>query len=237
MSTQKNLNSKKPSLGENFAYDFVKTTGIPGACIVMRPKVIRVGDQSLPKGGYMISANHCSFLDPILIHCVFWNRRVYSLATKDLYKNKLMTWFLNCIHCIQVDKQNFSLDSFHAVTKQLKRGKVVLIFPEGQVNLDSKDMTAFKSGIILMAQSAKVPIVPVYLVPTKRWYHQRVALIGAPIDIRELCGMMPTVDDLNRAGDYVQQKQQELKDYYYSKICQEQASEQAGADHKQEVIK
>ncbi|MBR5880451.1 MAG: 1-acyl-sn-glycerol-3-phosphate acyltransferase [Clostridia bacterium] len=228
-TTKRNRTEKK--LGENFGYDFVKITGIPAAFIAMRPKVIRVGDRPLPRDGYMLSANHCSFWDPILVQCVFWNRRVFSLATKDLYKNKLMTFFLNCIHCIQVDKENFSLDSFHEVTKQLKRGKVVLIFPEGQVNLDAQDMTAFKTGIVLMAHRAKVPIVPMYLVPAKRWYHKHVALIGDPIDIRETCGFMPTVDDLNRIGDAVQQKQQELKDYYYNELCPQKTEE------KEEITK
>ena len=217
VSTKNKKNKNR--LGENLGYDFVKITGLPAAYLITRPRVIRVGEQPLPKGGYMLSANHCSFWDPIVILIAFWRRRVYSLITKDLYKNRLMTFMLDHIHCIQVDKDNFSINSFHEVTKQLGRGKVVLIFPEGQVNLDAKDMTAFKSGIILMAHRAKVPIVPIYLVPAKRWYHKHDVLIGDAIDIREMCGFMPTVDELSRVGDYVQQKQQELKDYYYNEFC------------------
>lgn len=231
LSTRNKQNSGKSRLGENFVYDFVKVTGVPGAWIAMRPKVIHVGNQKLPRGGYMLSANHCSFWDPILVHSVMWKRRMYSLATKDLYKNRLMTWFLNHIHCIQVDKENFSLDSFHEVNKQLKRGRVVLIFPEGQVNVDSKDMTAFKSGIILMAHRAKVPIVPMYIVPVKRVYYKQTVLIGDPIDIREMCGFMPTVDDLARVSDYVQQQQEKLKQYYYKEICPDTA------EQKQEITK
>lgn len=231
MSTENQKKKTDKKLGEHFVHDFVKITGIPGAFIIMRPRVIRVGGQPLPKGAYMLSANHCSFWDPILVHCVVWNRRVYSLATKDLYKNKLMTFFLNHVHCIQVDKENFSLNSFHEVTRQLGRGKVVMIFPEGQVNLDAKDMTAFKSGIILMAHRARVPIVPMYLVPAKRWYHRHTVLIGDAIDIREMCGFMPSVDELSHVGDYVQQKQQELKEYYDQKVCPNTAKE------KEEILK
>lgn len=211
----------KSKIGEHFGYDFVKITGLPAAALITRPRVIRVGRLPLPKGGYMLSANHCSFWDPIVILIAFWKRRVYSLVTKDLYKNRLMTFLLDHIHCIQVDKDNFSINSFHEVTKQLKRGKVVLIFPEGQVNLDAKDMTAFKSGIILMAHRAQTPIVPTYLVPAKRWYHKHVVLIGDPIDIREMCGFMPSVDELGAVGDFVQAKQEELKNYYYNEICKE----------------
>ncbi len=221
MSTNNKQKKNEKKLGEHFGYDFVKITGLPAAALITRPRVIQVGKQPLPKGGYMISANHCSFWDPIVVLIAFWKRRVYSLITKDLYKNRLMTFLLNNIHCIQVDKDNFSINSFHEVTKQLGRGQVVLIFPEGQVNLDAKDMTAFKSGIILMAHRAKVPIVPMYLVPAKRWYHQHVVLIGDPIDIRERCGFMPSVDELGAIGDFVQTKQEQLKNYYYQEICKE----------------
>lgn len=217
VSTKNNKNKNR--LGENLGYDFVKITGLPAAYLITRPRVIRVGEQPLPKGGYMLSANHCSFWDPIVILIAFWRRRVYSLITKDLYKNRLMTFMLDHIHCIQVDKDNFSINSFHEVTKQLGRGKVVLIFPEGQVNLDAKDMTAFKSGIILMAHRAKVPIVPMYLVPTDRWYHKHTVLIGDAIDIRSMCGFMPTMDELDKIGQYIRQKQEELKNHYYTNVC------------------
>lgn len=236
MSSKSNLNNKKKKTKGvgNFLYDFVKVTGSIPTMIWMRPKILRFGKKQKIKGGYMISANHCSFLDPVMIHCVFWTRRIYSLATKDLYATPLRTWFFNKMHCIQVDKENFSLNSFHEVTRQLKRGKVVSIFPEGQLNRASQDMLAFKSGVILMAHSARVPIVPVYLVPPGRWYQRRVAVVGEPIDVRTLCGDMPTVDDLNRASDYVHQKEEELKAFYdkNSKSVQPEA-----AEREEEVIK
>jgi 1-acyl-sn-glycerol-3-phosphate acyltransferase len=230
LSSKNNLkNKRKKTKGAgNFLYDFVKVTGSIPTLIWMRPKILRLGKKPKIKGGFMTTANHCSFVDPILVHCVFWKRRIYSLATKDLYSTPLRTWFFNKMHCIQVDKQNFSLNSFHEVTRQLKRGKVVSIFPEGQLNRGAEEMLAFKSGVILMAHSARVPIVPVYLVPPGRWYQRRAAVVGEPIDVRALCGDMPTVDDFNRASDYVHQKEEELKAFYYKnlKLAQPRAAEQ-----------
>ena len=182
----------------------------------------------------MPTANHCSFVDPILVHCVFWKRRIYSLATKDLYSTPLRTWFFNKMNWIQVDKQNFSLNSFHEVTRQLKRGKVVSIFPEGQRNRGAEEMLDFKAGVILMAHSARVAIVPVYLVPPGRWYQRRAAVVGEPIDVRALCGDMPTVDDFNRASDYVHQKEEELKAFYYKKL---KSAQPRAAEQQEEVIK
>lgn len=236
MSSKNNLkNKRKKTKGAgNFLYDFVKVTGSIPTLIWMRPKILRLGKKPKIKGGFMTTANHCSFVDPILVHCVFWKRRIYSLATKDLYSTPLRTWFFNKMHCIQVDKQNFSLNSFHEVTRQLKRGKVVSIFPEGQLNRDAEEMLAFKSGVILMAHSARVPIVPVYLVPPGRWYQRRAAVVGEPIDVRALCGDMPTVDDFNRASDYVHQKEEELKAFYYKNL---KSAQPRAAEQQEEVIK
>jgi 1-acyl-sn-glycerol-3-phosphate acyltransferase len=238
LSSNKSSNSKKKKARPigNFLYDFVKITGALPALIWMRPKVIHLGNKQTLKGGFMASANHCSFVDPILIHCVFWKRRMYSLATKDLYSSKLRQWFFDQVHCIQVDKQNFSLNSFHEVTRQLKQGKVVSIYPEGQLNRASQEMLAFKSGVILMAHSAKVPIVPVYLVPPGRWYQRRIAIVGQPIDVRALCGDMPTVDDLNRAGDYVHQQEQQLREFYHKAYKKQELSSQDTAEQQKEVI-
>ena len=66
----------------HFAYDFVKVTGAIPAMIWLRPRIIRTGSMKPTgiKGGMLISSNHVSFVDPVLILCVFWNRRIYSLA-------------------------------------------------------------------------------------------------------------------------------------------------------------
>jgi 1-acyl-sn-glycerol-3-phosphate acyltransferase len=183
----------------------------------------------------MISANHSSFIDPFAILATFWHRRVFSLATKDLYDTPKKRFIFESMRCIKVDKENFSLDSFHEVTRRLKSGKVICIFPEGQINFESNDILAFKTGVILMAHTAGVPIVPIYLAPVGKWYERRVTVVGQPINIREICGFMPTIDDLNRAGDIVRAKEQELKEFYYSKynICD---SESVGSEKKEEVI-
>ena len=231
----KKKQKKKGDKYDYFFYDFIKVTGALTALIWIRPKVYYPHGKPDTKGGFMISANHCSFIDPIVILCTFWWRRVFSLATKDLYSTKLRSFLFNSMRCIQVDKQNFSLDSFHEVTRRLKKGKVICIFPEGQLNLKSDDMLAFKSGAILMAHTANVPIVPVYLVPPKKWYNRRISVVGEPINVREICGFMPTADELNRAAEVVHQKENELKVFYHSIKNKNNANGQNESDVQQEV--
>ena len=207
-----------------FLYDFVKITGAIPALIWMRPKVIYLGSQEKRqnvKGGVLISANHNSFTDPILIHCAFWKRRLHCLATKDLYTTKLKSFFFRHMKCIQVDKENFSMDSFHRVVDDLKEGKAVVIFPEGQVNTDNKQMLAFKSGASLMAYQANVPVLPVYLVKNEKKLSRRVVLVGDPVYVRAESGERPSIKDLNRISDVLRQRELELVEKYNQKYGKE----------------
>lgn len=166
------------------------------------------------KGGAIITANHNTFLDPIFGYCVFWRRKMHLVATKDLYKTKFLDRFFRKVQCIQVDKENFSMSCFHEVKEVLQDEKLVMIFPEGKVNLEKEDMLGFKGGCILMAHSTAKPIVPMYIVKARRWYNRWCAILGDPIDIRALCGPFPTLDKINEITDLLRNKEEELKNFY-----------------------
>ena len=227
---------KKCKADNYFLYDLAKVTGIIPVMIWMRPKVLRPFGKHPIKGGFILSSNHVSFFDPIAILCAFWKRRVFSLATTELYDTPGKRWIFENMKCIPVDKQNFSLDSFHEVTRRLKKGKVICIFPEGQINFHSNDMLAFKSGMILMAHTANVPILPIYLVPVKRRTRRRIVVVGEPIHVRAMCGRMPSAEDLNRVADYVHEKEQELKSFYDSKFHKNTSEAECLSDPKEEVV-
>ena len=216
-NNSKPVSKKKRRIGSNFFYDFVKVTGAIPALIWIRPKVIHIG-QKCPKGGVLISSNHPTFMDPITILTSFPWRRLHSLVTKDLYKNKLMTFMLTCMHCIQVDKDNFSMASFHEVVDRLKDGKAVVIFPEGQVNQgDGREVQAFKSGAILMAHRANAPILPVYIVKREKWYRTQRVVVGEPFDVKAAVGLIPSMEKMNAVTEQLREKELELKRFYEEK--------------------
>ena len=198
-----------------FVYDFIKVTGALFVMCWLKPKVIYAGKFKRKdyKGGFLMSCNHIGFTDPIMAHCVFWHRRINCLATKDLYDTPFKRWFFNQLLCIEVDKENFSMDSFHEVITRLKDNKIVLIFPEGQVNHNTEDVLTFKSGATLMAHRANKPIVPVYF-PEYDKKMKRVAIVGDPIDVRAMCDGIPTMEKLNEVSAYIRQKELELKELY-----------------------
>jgi len=205
---------KKPK--NYFWYYFIKITGAIPMWLYMRTKVIKVGSATTnPKGAVLQSANHVTFLDPIVIYSAFPRRIVHGMATKDFYKNNFTNWVFTKAHCIQVDKQNFSMNSFHDVCSYLKKQRAVLIFPEGQVNLHQEEMLSFKGGAVLIAHRCNAPIVPIYLVKPAKKLSRRIVVVGEPIDVRQIVGPVPTLEDLQRATEFLQQKEQQLKDLYH----------------------
>lgn len=224
MSSQKNSknvkNKKEIPFFHNFLYDFVKITGAPSAYIWMRPKMHYPFGKPYKKGRMMVVSNHPTFLDPITVHLAFPARRLYCVATKDLCQTKPRRMFFEVAHCIIVDKENFSLNSFHEVVGRLKNGKIVVIFPEGKVNKDADDkpLLAFKSGAVLMAHRAAAPILPMYIVKKEKWYQRQHIVMGQPVDIESIMGKMPTMEEMNKVTDLLREKEEELKNFYESEI-------------------
>ena len=227
----------KRKLFDYFWYDFVKVTGGPPTWLWLRPKVYHVGDKAKhrPKGGVLIVSNHIGFVDVIQLMAVFWRRRLHFLATSDLYRSKRWEKFWDMVHCIRVDKQNFSMRSFHTVADCLKEGKAVAIFPEGGVNTEGNALRTFKSGVVLMAHIGGAPIQPVYLVERKKWYHRSIAILGDPIDLREMLGERPSMAELNAANEYLHERELELERYYHGQIAKDRpvdASEKSNEEIK-----
>lgn len=211
----KEKSTKKTKKRNYFFQNFVKVTGCPVA-LLFRAKVLSFGSIRPKdiKGGAIIAANHSSFFDPIFGYCVFWRRPMHLVATKDLFCNKLADFFFRKVHCIKVDKQNFSMNCFYEIQEVLENDKLVMIFPEGKVNDNANELLAFKSGSILMAYKANKPIIPLYIVKGKKWYNRWHGVLGDPINVRELCGPIPSLDKINQISDLLKEKEEELKDFY-----------------------
>jgi len=224
LNSEKKLKKKKRP--GNFLYDFVKITGAIPVLLWMRPKIVFLSKRAKRlKGAVLVASNHTSLTDPVLIHCALWKRRLSCLATKDLYRTPLLTFFFEKMHCIQVDKENFSMNSFHAVTDELMHGRAVVIFPEGQVNHDDRAVMTFKSGAMLMAHKAGAPILPVYMKKAHHWYERRKVIVGEPIDTAELLGERPSMRDMNAASAYLRERELELKQYCDDRFGDTEAKE------------
>ena len=174
----------------NFAYDFVRVTGALPGFLWFRFKIHRPYGTKLPKGAVLIVANHNSMMDPIIMNLALFGRRMHSLATSQLFRNKLASTFFNMMHCIKVDKDNFNVSTFRAVSDRLGEGKAVLIFPEGRINPYRK-LAHFRPGVFKIAQKANVPIVVCTLQGTNHVIPNLLKLKPSTVDVHLLDVIQP----------------------------------------------
>lgn len=237
MNSEKNSKTKKQKkrLFDNFFYDFVKITGLIPSLIWIRPKILRPYGTKTPKGKILVSANHKNLLDPIIVQSVFPSRRLHCLATKDLFNTKTKHFFFSKVNCIIVDKENFTMSAFREVMTKLEEEKMVVIFPEGSIDLGKDDsIRAFKSGAVLMAHKANSAILPLYIARREKWYHRQYIVVGEPFDIRGEIGNVPTLDALNGATEKLRQKELELREYYESTVASKKSKKESSEESEKE---
>ena len=136
--------------------------------------------------GMIIVANHVSYEDPWFYSAVFSNRRMFYLASELFMKNRFKAFLCRGAGCIEINRQAIDIEAIRNSTAVLKNGKALLVFPEGYVNRGvDTDLSEIKSGAILLASQANVPIVPCYSLKQKHWYNRRVAVVGKPFNVSD----------------------------------------------------
>ena len=145
------------------------------------------------RGGAVIAANHSAFADPFVMGATFWYRRMYWMAAETVVRGKLQGPLLEAAGAIK------------AVTV-LKEGYLLGIFPEGSIQ-DGDGVQSVKSGCVLLAVQADVPIIPMHIAPRAHWYQRRRVVIGEPIIPKaHFTKKFPTTADLDRAAQLVMEE-------------------------------
>src|SRR3954470_21250934 len=102
---------------------------ILGAAILVWFRVARHGREHIPRRGPVIlAANHRSFLDPFVVG-ICMRRPVYFVAKRELFENRLIGWFLNCLGAFPIRRGESDEESLETAKQILRRGDAVVIFP------------------------------------------------------------------------------------------------------------
>lgn len=133
------------------------------------------------RGGAILAANHTAFSDPFLLGVTVWYRRMYFLAAEVVMRGKLRSLLLKGVGAVKIDRQATDIEAIRKSVELLKMGHLLAIFPQGGIRKDDQ-IQELKSGVILIAMQAGVPIVPMYICPPKHWYNRRTVVIGDTLD-------------------------------------------------------
>jgi 1-acyl-sn-glycerol-3-phosphate acyltransferase len=166
------------------------------------------------KGGAIVVANHTSFEDPLFINSLFWYRRNYFLAGEVLMDRKVFGKLLHAAGCIRIDRNISDIDAIRTSVAKLKQGHLLAMFPQGGIKRN-EEVNEIKTGAILIAMQAGVPIIPVYSKKQEHWYQRRKAVIGEPFFCHEHCKKrIPTMTDMEHLSALLLEQMQACEKEY-----------------------
>ena len=148
----------KRSLLNRVWYQFLRWLICLTATLVYRVRYS--GRENIPKTGpVLVVSNHQSHFDPPLIGAGCWRRMNY-LARKTLFKFAPLGWLIDSLDAIPIDRDGLGLNGIKESLRRLKRGEMVLIFPEGTRTRDGL-IAPFRPGFTVLAARSKAWILPV----------------------------------------------------------------------------
>jgi 1-acyl-sn-glycerol-3-phosphate acyltransferase len=118
------------------------------------------GRENIPhEGGVLIVANHQSHFDPPLIGggC---RRRINFLARATLFNVPVLGALIRSYDAIPIERDGLGLGGLKESLRRLKRGEMVLIFPEGTRTGDG-NIAPLRPGFTMLAVRSGAHILPV----------------------------------------------------------------------------
>jgi long-chain acyl-CoA synthetase len=116
-----------------------------------------------PKGPYILSSNHQSFLDPVIMGSILPApvfKSVFSVGTSEIFGSGFMRRLARWLRVIVVDPDANLIPAMRAGAFGLRHGRVLVLYPEGERSIDGTPK-GFKKGAAILSIHLQVPIVPV----------------------------------------------------------------------------
>jgi len=122
------------------------------------------GLEKLPRDRpFILCPNHQSFFDPpVLISALPYHalRRFFSVGTSEIFGAGPLLWLARKVRLFPVDPDRFLVPAMRIGAEGLRRGLVLVLYPEGERSIDGSPKR-FKKGAAILATHLRVPIYPV----------------------------------------------------------------------------
>ncbi len=112
-------------------------------------------------GGFLIAANHASYLDIPLLGCGV-RRRLWYMGRRDLFPVPGTRWLFRALGWIPIRPDRLDRQGFNHAIDLIKRGQAVVIYPEGG-RTASGELRRGKPGVGLIVAQTKCRVVPVHI--------------------------------------------------------------------------
>lgn len=169
--------------------------------LVMRGvfRVRAVGIENLPTTGpFVLAPNHASYLDPFAVAAALRprvQRQTYWAGwTGVAFGNAFARFGSRLSRVVPIDPERGVVSSLAFCAAVLRRGKNLVLFPEGERSASGR-LLPFRPGIGILLHRIPVPVIPVFIhgsydaLPVSRALPRlkRITVVfGKPLDPREL---------------------------------------------------
>ena len=154
---------------------------LPLSILVPIKKVGKKNLKELKGKHYIISCNHMSNWDPVMMDIKF-NRKYRFLAKKELFKNKFFGACMKSFGAIPVDRSKPDPSSIKEVFRHLNKGHHVCIFPQGtRAKTTRVEGRSAKEGVAMFSIRTNTPVVPMMYTRKLKMFRRAKLLIGKPL--------------------------------------------------------
>ncbi len=165
------------------------------------------GRYNVPTSGpFIIAANHLSWTDIPLIP-LFFKRKVVFMAKEEYFSSRI-NWLVRFLGAFPVKRGEGDRQALRAAEEQLKKGNILIIFPEG-TRSRSHTLAKAHAGLGMIALRSGVPVIPVAIWGSEdvlKKFGPRVTIsYGEPIVFKPQ-GKKVTREDIDNATTEVMQQ-------------------------------
>ena len=149
--------ARPPTLGERLLYRFVRWAVVWFSTLFWRLEVH--GLEHVPDGAFILSANHRSNIDSLVVAAVT-RRRMRYFGKHQMWKYRLSAAFFDAMGGIPVHRGQPDREAMRALQAVLEGGEPAVIFPEGQRRTGPVIEDVFEGPAFVSGRTG-VPILPV----------------------------------------------------------------------------
>ncbi len=122
------------------------------------------GFENLPeKGPYLLCSNHQSYIDPLVMAAALpWRlfRDAFALGTSEIFGRGFMRRLARWLRVVVLDPDANLLPAMRAGAFGLSRGRILVLYPEGERSNDGSPRI-FRKGAAILSIHTQAPIVPI----------------------------------------------------------------------------
>ena len=191
---------------------FLLITGFIPFILFVKPKYFFVSAKAKQefrknKEGVLLISNHTGIFDYYCFIYKYAFAYVHTFVAEVVYKNKWMKFLNDTMGNIRIDRTiNQNMTAFQSAIDYLRKGKKVLIFPEGKIEAKKGNIEEFTNSFAFLSLKTGKPIIPFYIDGNYGLFKRPTITVGEKIYPSKISN---DIDD-NLISEYSQSVRQKI---------------------------